>query len=51
MGFVPVHAVGPSLSLGAGVRVVFLTLGARATMTHFSDSSVASATDFGMRGL
>src|SRR5262245_60221970 len=42
VGFVPVHAVGPSLSLGAGFRVVFLTLGARATVTHFSDDSVNS---------
>jgi hypothetical protein len=38
----PVRAAGPSLSLGAGFRVVFLTLGARATMTHFADASVAS---------
>jgi len=40
--FVPVRAAGPSLSLGAGFRVLFLTLGARGTVTHVSDSAVAS---------
>jgi len=38
-GFVPSVATGPAADLGLGVRLVFLTLGARARVAAFQDQS------------